>query len=236
MLIPHIKQSLRFCRVLQLQQPAFQWNLLRFSSSKTHYEILGVDKNVTPKDLKTAYLKLCKKYHPDSNPSKEAQEMFVLVNKAYDVLSKAESREQYDQWLKGPKRKDFFSEAANETKTAGKKSPFPDTSQDYYLHPTFYKEGSKLRQEAESVWNYHLKMEQGRQNMKEMMSIKPGEGKEIAKTVAVIVLVGIAISLLFSLFFKPSRETRPLPEREEYAKNLEKRMKLAEEALAKKDK
>jgi molecular chaperone DnaJ len=66
---------------------------------KNYYNILGVDKGVSDGDLKKAYRKLSKKYHPDLNPdNKEAEEKFKDIAEAYDVLSNKEKRQNYDMF------------------------------------------------------------------------------------------------------------------------------------------
>lgn len=65
---------------------------------KDYYAVLGVDKSVTEQQIKTAFRKLAKKYHPDANPNnKAAEEKFKEINEAYEVLSDKQKRGQYDQ-------------------------------------------------------------------------------------------------------------------------------------------
>lgn len=67
------------------------------ASKKNYYDILGVAKNATLDEIKSAYRKLAMKYHPDKNPgNKEAEEKFKELSEAYQVLSDEEKRKQYD--------------------------------------------------------------------------------------------------------------------------------------------
>ena len=66
---------------------------------KDYYEILGVPKNATADDIKRAYRKLARKFHPDANPgSAEAERKFKEINEAHEVLSDPQKRAQYDQF------------------------------------------------------------------------------------------------------------------------------------------
>ena len=60
------------------------------------YQILGVDKNASEQDIKRAFRQLSLQYHPDRNASEEAKTKIVEVNNAYEILSDAEKRRQYD--------------------------------------------------------------------------------------------------------------------------------------------
>jgi len=65
---------------------------------RDYYNILGVDKNASEKDIKKAYRKLAREFHPDKNPNnKQAEEKFKEINEAYEVLGNPENRTKYDQ-------------------------------------------------------------------------------------------------------------------------------------------
>ena len=69
------------------------------ADKRDYYEVLGVSKTASDSELKSAYRKLAKKYHPDVNPGdKEAEAKFKEATEAYSVLSDAEKRRQYDQF------------------------------------------------------------------------------------------------------------------------------------------
>jgi molecular chaperone DnaJ len=67
-------------------------------TKRDYYEILGIDKNADKKDIKKAYRKLALKYHPDKNPTKDAEEKFKEISEAYAVLYDNEKRMMYDQY------------------------------------------------------------------------------------------------------------------------------------------
>ncbi|CAH01373.1 Scj1p [Kluyveromyces lactis] len=71
---------------------------LPFVIAQDYYAILGVDKQASEKEIKSAYRQLSKKYHPDKNPGNdEAHHHFIEVGEAYDVLSDPEKRQIYDR-------------------------------------------------------------------------------------------------------------------------------------------
>lgn len=69
------------------------------AEKRDYYEVLGVDRNASEDEIKKAYRKLAKQYHPDLNPdNKEAEAKFKEANEAYEVLSDAEKKAKYDRF------------------------------------------------------------------------------------------------------------------------------------------
>ena len=67
-------------------------------ADKNYYDILGVGKDASPEDIKSAYRRLAKKYHPDINKEADAAEKFKEVNEAYECLSDPTKKSNYDQF------------------------------------------------------------------------------------------------------------------------------------------
>jgi len=100
---------------------------------KDYYKILGVPRNATEKEIKQAYRKLARKYHPDVNPGdRNAEERFKEINEAHEVLTDPEKRKKYDQFGQDWQRYqqaggqpggfnwgDYFSQAARARQSAG---------------------------------------------------------------------------------------------------------------------
>lgn len=66
--------------------------------ARDYYEILGVSRDADKEDIKRAYRRLARKYHPDVNKEPEAEERFKEINRAYEVLSEPETRARYDRF------------------------------------------------------------------------------------------------------------------------------------------
>ncbi|KAI8370013.1 hypothetical protein BD560DRAFT_370505 [Blakeslea trispora] len=83
------------------------------------YKTLGLSKSSSQSDIKKAYYKLAKQYHPDTNKDKSAREKFVQIQEAYEILSDEEKRKQYDQFGHG------FDHESQESKGYHGSSGFP---------------------------------------------------------------------------------------------------------------
>ena len=70
------------------------------NSKPDYYELLGLERDADDDDIKKAYRKLARKYHPDKNPDKQewATDMFKLVQEAYETLIDANKRDHYDKF------------------------------------------------------------------------------------------------------------------------------------------
>jgi curved DNA-binding protein len=66
---------------------------------RDYYDVIGVSRSATEKEIRQAYRKLARKFHPDLNPNdKQAEARFKEISEAYDVLSEADKRKKYDRW------------------------------------------------------------------------------------------------------------------------------------------
>jgi curved DNA-binding protein len=85
-----------------------------------YYKVLGLNKDASADDIKKAYRKLARKYHPDLNPNdKEANKKFQQINEANEVLSDPENRKKYDQYGADWKHAEQFEQARQQRSAAG---------------------------------------------------------------------------------------------------------------------
>ena len=98
--MPHKNESSRGQRFPDRAEAACAFvGVIGVADKRDFYEVMGVPKNATEDEIKKAYRKLAKKYHPDLNPGdKEAEAKFKEVNEAYEVLSDKDKRARYDQF------------------------------------------------------------------------------------------------------------------------------------------
>src|SRR2546423_4873064 len=68
------------------------------TNKRDYYEVLGVSRNVTDEEVKKAFRRLAKQYHPDANKEQGAESRFVEINEAYEVLSDTQKRSAYDRY------------------------------------------------------------------------------------------------------------------------------------------
>ncbi|MBD1427178.1 DnaJ C-terminal domain-containing protein [Sphingobacterium arenae] len=85
-----------------------------------YYKVLGVEKNASQDDIKKAYRKLARKYHPDLNPNDEdAKKRFQEINEANEVLTDSEKRKKYDQYGEHWKHGDAYEQAQQQQRSRG---------------------------------------------------------------------------------------------------------------------
>ncbi|MDN3666570.1 J domain-containing protein [Algibacter miyuki] len=98
-----------------------------------YYKILGIPKTATEKDIKTAYRKLARKYHPDLNPdNKDAELKFKEINEANEVLSHVENRKKYDKYGENWKDGEAYQKAQQQHKNSNQQSNQQSYSNEAY--------------------------------------------------------------------------------------------------------
>lgn len=80
----------------------------------TYYELLEISEKATTTDVKSAYRRLAKKYHPDLNPAENAKEKFIEIEVAYTCLSNATNRSAYDRLLRFERQHNYASSTAHQ--------------------------------------------------------------------------------------------------------------------------
>lgn len=97
-----------------------------------YYKILGVDKSAKPEEIKKAYRKLARQYHPDLNPNdKEAEKKFKQINEANEVLSNPENRKKYDQYGQNWQQAEEFEQARQRKQESGDKTGYTYSASDF---------------------------------------------------------------------------------------------------------
>ena len=97
-----------------------------------YYKILGIPKTASESEIKKAYRKLARKYHPDLNPNdKDAEKKFKEINEANEVLSNPEYRKKYDKYGKDWKHADEFEKAQSQNQGYSSRQYSNDYNQGY---------------------------------------------------------------------------------------------------------
>jgi curved DNA-binding protein len=98
---------------------------------RDYYEILGVDRGASEDDIRSAYRKLARRYHPDVNKDPGAEDQFKEISEAYEVLRDAEKRERYDRLGANWKAGDDVSGASGFRRSGGGEGGFRDVRVDF---------------------------------------------------------------------------------------------------------
>ena len=97
-----------------------------------YYKVLGINRDASQKEIRSAYRKLARKYHPDLNPNdKEAERKFKEVNEANEVLSNPENKKKYDQYGKDWKHAEHFEKARQHQRQQRQRPSFQDAGEPF---------------------------------------------------------------------------------------------------------
>ncbi len=124
-------------------------------SIKNYYQILGVERSASKEEIKRAYRRLAKEWHPDVNPDPQASERFREINEAYHILSDEQKREEYDRILQSGDEKryrdfmEYIQDFLESIWQGMRKAPKPKRGQDIRLKLELSLEESALGCEKE---------------------------------------------------------------------------------------
>ncbi|HAT8179645.1 TPA: DnaJ domain-containing protein [Legionella pneumophila] len=121
---------------------------------KDYYKIMGVSQDASEKDIKMAYRKLARKYHPDISKEPDAEERFKEMAEAYEALKDPKKRSEYDQYLK---YKEFNPQSHGFTGQRTQEQPFQEFHFDSDFFETLFGH-SRYQQQPMTGQNYHGKI------------------------------------------------------------------------------
>lgn len=124
---------------------------------KDYYKIMGVSPDASEKDIKTAYRKLARKYHPDISKESNAEERFKEMGEAYEVLRDTKKRAEYDQYLK---HREFNQRAHQSTGYAhsGRENPYQDVQFDSDFFESLFGHARRQQQQPMTGQDYQGKI------------------------------------------------------------------------------
>lgn len=177
-----------------------------------YYSILGVPKNASADDIKKAYRKLARKYHPDMNPNnEEAKQKFQQVNEANEVLSDAENRKKYDEYGENWKHAEEFEKARQQQSDnggfadfnnfrggggsysfSGDESEFSDFFESLFGHRTGRASGKRAYRGQDYTSELHISLRDAAETHKRVITVN---GKNLRITIPAGVKDGQVIKL-----------------------------------------
>jgi curved DNA-binding protein len=154
-----------------------------------YYKVLEIDKKATEAEIKKAYRKMARKYHPDLNPNdKQAELKFKELNEANEVLSNPENRKKYDQygenWEHGAEYEKAKQQQSQGNRQQGGSTGFEGTDYSDFFESMFAGQGSRSRNKGYKGQDYnvalHLDLKEVYSTHKRTLSIN---GKNIRLTI-----------------------------------------------------
>lgn len=124
---------------------------------KDYYKIMGVSPDASEKDIKTAYRKLARKYHPDISKESNAEERFKEMGEAYEVLRDTKKRAEYDQYLK---HRELNQRAHQSTgySHSGRENPYQDVQFDSDFFESLFGHARRQQQQPMTGQDYQGKI------------------------------------------------------------------------------
>nr|XP_039265757.1 uncharacterized protein LOC120341335 [Styela clava] len=189
--------------------------------SQNHYQILGIKQTATQSEVKQAYFKLCKEYHPDkhSNNKVKAQQ-FLKISDAYTVLSNTVTRKEYDDKL--GRRRSFDTVHEREAwSSAYRNNPYVNRQQhwEYYQRPPYRDPHDRYTRTQRNEWrhetnynqhsrdrltNYWFHYYRQRGHSAGKVNLNSNQNPDVLMKVFVICILGL-LSFRFFVAFKISR-------------------------------
>lgn len=152
-----------------------------------YYEILEVDFNVSPENLKHAYRRQCKKWHPDKNPGIDTLKKMQLINEAYLFLKDTEARSRYDQEYI---RFKSFQQTQNQERRNSNKNHSKQNDEFIFNDEILKKWMQSAREQADKI---------AKQSAEDFKRGAKAAGDEMLKSAIVFITIGIIFSLIFIL-------------------------------------
>lgn len=192
-------RGLRCLRIVTQRHCCASFHTSSISKVESHYDTLGVSKSATPDEIKKAYFRLCKDYHPDKNPNDKGKlKKFLKINEAYEVLNNSVSRQQYDgAGKKPPMYSDRFHEQYSSAYRGNpyvrrQRSNTHTNWEKFYAHQRSSHEQWRPKDKLENYWDDYYRQSSSKPNA-------PPPGWYLPDRIVSFV-VTLTITLLFMRF------------------------------------